>query len=245
MLRHVGRTDQSLINQILDLGMILGGADQASLPKQIKTRIAGMRPISMACLHDDGDARRPRRLQHRKLVRVRAERCVRAEHRLLQKLEWVAQDGLGFLLEPLDEKPHSDLRGDFAAGVTPHSISDDQQQRVASVGIGEPVLIDLPRALARILKNRETHTYGTKTSVLRSAGSARYALISEKRRRLMLPSSVSLRFLGGMSRIALCNAKTLCGRSKGSRRKHQSITSSRLSEYCPDQMRFAGTRWSS
>ena len=34
---------------------------------------------------------------------------------------------------------------------------------------------------------------------------------------------MSLRFLGGMSRIAFCSANTDCGRSSGSRRRHQSI----------------------
>ena len=57
--------------------------------------------------------------------------------------------------------------------------------------------------------------------------------------------NVSLRFFGGMSRIAFCSANTDCGRSSGSRRRHQSMTSSTLSEYWPAQIFFAETRWSS
>ena len=63
--------------------------------------------------------------------------------------------------------------------------------------------------------------------------------------RLRLPKKESLRFFRGISRIAFCNANTDCGRSSGSSRSVQSITSSRLSEYWPDQIFFAETRWSS
>ena len=91
---------------------------------------------------------------------------MRAKHRLLEETERIAQDRLGFLLKALDEQPHTDLCGDLAARVTAHAIGDDQQQRVAPICVGEPILIDLPRALARILKNREPHTSKTTLGLL-------------------------------------------------------------------------------
>jgi hypothetical protein len=42
---------------------------------------------------------------------------VRPDHRVLQELERVLEDRLGFLLEALDEQAHRDLRSDLAAGV--------------------------------------------------------------------------------------------------------------------------------
>ena len=90
MLGHVGGADHALVDEVLHLRMILGVADQAALPEQVEARIAGVRPVRVARLHDAGDAGRARRLEHRELVRVRAERRVRAQHRLLQELERIA-----------------------------------------------------------------------------------------------------------------------------------------------------------
>ena len=36
-----------------------------------------------------------------------------------------------------------------------HAVGDDQQQRVAAVGVRDPVLVDLARTLARLLENGE------------------------------------------------------------------------------------------
>ena len=143
VLGHVRRADQALIDEILNLRVILGCADQAPLAKQIEARIAGVRPIRMARLDDDGDAGRARRFEHRELIGVGAERRVRAEHRLLKEFERIAQHRLGFLLEALDEQSHADLRGNLASRVTTHAVGDDQQQGVAPVRVGEPILIDL------------------------------------------------------------------------------------------------------
>ena len=52
---------------------------------------------------------------------------------------------------------HGDLRGDLAARVPAHAVGDDEQQRVAAVGVGDPVLVDRARALARFLEDREPH----------------------------------------------------------------------------------------
>ena len=158
MLRHVGDPDQALIDEILDFGVILRRADQASLAKQIKTRIACVRPIRVSRLDDDGDACCARRFQHGKLIRVRTERRVRTQHRFLQELERIAQHRLGFLLKPLDEQADADLRSDFTAGVTAHAVGDDQQKCVPAVRIREPVLVDPARAFARVLEDREPHT---------------------------------------------------------------------------------------
>ena len=75
---------------------------------------------------------------------------MRAQHRVLQELERILEDRLRLLLEALDEQAHGDLRGDLAARVPAHAVGDDQQQRVAAVGVGDPVLVDLARALAAI-----------------------------------------------------------------------------------------------
>ena len=82
---------------------------------------------------------------------------MRAHHRVLQELQRILEDRLGFLLEALDEQPHGDLRGDLAAGVPAHAVGDAQQQRVAAVGVRDPVLVDLARPLARLLEDREPH----------------------------------------------------------------------------------------
>ena len=108
--------------------------------------------------------------------------------------------------------------GDLASGVAPHPVGNDEQQRIAAIGIGEPVLIDLALALAALLKDGELH--GLSCPYMTSLNSFFFSV----------SRNVSLRLRGGISRIAFCSANTLCGRSSGSRRKHQSMTSSRLSE---------------
>ncbi len=83
---------------------------------------------------------------------------MRLDHRLVQERERALEDRLRLLLETLDEQAHRDLRGDLAAGVAPHSVGDDEQQRVAAVRVRDPVLVDGPRALARLLEDRESHS---------------------------------------------------------------------------------------
>ena len=75
-------------------------------------------------------------------------------HRLLQELEWILQRRFGLLLKTFDKKPRCDLRGNFATRVAAHAVGDEQQQRVAAIGIRDPVLIDLARTLAGFLENR-------------------------------------------------------------------------------------------
>ena len=217
MIEHLVRADDSLVEQVLDLGVVLGLADQPALAEEVEPRVADVRPVRVVRLHDAGYAGRARRLQHRELVGVGAERLVCAQHRVLQELERVLERRLRLLLEALDEQPHGDLRRDLAAGVAAHAVGDHQQQRVAAVGVGEPVLVDLALALAAFLEDREAHGPSPYITSLNSF----FFSVSRK---------VSLRLRGGMSRIAFCSANTLCGRSSGSSRRHQSITSSRLSE---------------
>ena len=157
MIDHFVRTDDALIEQILHLGVILGLSDQSPLPEQVEPRIADVRPVGIIGLDDARHAGRSRRLQHRELVGVGAERLMRALHRVLQELERVRERGLRLLLEALDEKPDRDLRGDLPAGVPAHAIGDHQQQRVAAVGIRKPILIDLALTFAAVLEDRETH----------------------------------------------------------------------------------------
>ena len=88
--RDLVGADDALVDQVLHLRVVLGAADQAALPEQVEARIADVRPVRVARLHDAGDAGRARRLQHRELVRVGAERRVRAHHRVLQELERIA-----------------------------------------------------------------------------------------------------------------------------------------------------------
>src|SRR5690349_21357805 len=157
MRDHILRRDDALVDEILDFRMILGRADQLALAQQVETRIAYVRPVRVPALNDDRNARRPRRLEHRELIRVRAERRMRAQQRFLHELQRIQQDWLGFLLEPLDEEPHGNLRGDVAADMPAHSVGDDEQQRLAAVRVRRAVLIDFARTLARLLEDRETH----------------------------------------------------------------------------------------
>ncbi len=122
-----------------------------------KTRVADMRPVGVARLHDARDAGRSRRFQHGELRRVRTERGVRLDHRLVEERERTLEDGLRFLLKALDEQAHRDLRRNLATCVPAHAVRKYQQQRVAAVGIGEPVLIDLALALAAFLEDGEAH----------------------------------------------------------------------------------------
>ena len=82
---------------------------------------------------------------------------MRPHHRFVQKRERILEDRRGLLLEALDEQAHRDLRRDLAARVAAHAVGDDEQQRVAAVGVGDPVLVELARALARFLEDREAH----------------------------------------------------------------------------------------
>ena len=158
MRNHFVRTDDALIHQILDLGMILGGADEAALPEQVQPRIANVAPISMAGLHDAADTSRARCLQHRELVRVGAKCRMCAQHRVLHELERILEYRLRLLLEAFDEEPYGDLRGNFSARMATHAIRHHKQQRIAAECVGDAILIDLARAFARFLKYRETHT---------------------------------------------------------------------------------------
>ena len=92
---------------------------------------------------------------------------MRAQHRFLHELERVAQDRLRLLLKALDKKAHADLRGDLAADVSAHAVGDDEQQRLAAVRVGNAVLIDVARPLARLLEDRETHDGGTRWALFR------------------------------------------------------------------------------
>ena len=51
----------------------------------------------------------------------------------------------------------TDLAGNMAA----HPVGDHEQERLAAVGVGDAVLIDFARALARFLEDRETHGAAT------------------------------------------------------------------------------------
>src|SRR5208283_2743563 len=211
------RADNTLIDQVLYFGVILGLPDQATLAEQVEARIADVSPVGVVRLNHARDAGRARGLQHRELVGIGAERLVPAQHRVLQKLERILQSRLCFLLKALDEQAHRDLCRDLAAGVSTHAVGHDEQQRIAAIGIRESVLIDLALPLTAFLEDRETHGFAPYMTSLNSF------FFSVSR-------NVSLRLRGGMSRIAFCSANTLCGRSSGSRRRHQSMTSSRLSE---------------
>ena len=119
------RGDDALVDEVLDLRMVLRLGDQFPPPEEVEARIADVRPVRVAGLDHAGDARRARRLQHRELVRVRAERLMGAGHRVLQELERILEDRLRLPLEALDEQPHADLRRDLAAGVPAHAVGDD------------------------------------------------------------------------------------------------------------------------
>src|SRR5262249_31421062 len=99
MLCHLPRADDALVDEILNLRMVFGLSDDAALAVEIKTRIADVCPVGVGSLHDAGYASRPRRLEHRELIRVRSERSMRAEHRVLQEFEWIPQYRLRLLLE--------------------------------------------------------------------------------------------------------------------------------------------------
>ncbi len=68
----------ALVDQVLHLRMVLGLPISLPLTQQVEARIADVRPVRVLALHDDGDARRPRRLEHRELIGVGTERRVRA-----------------------------------------------------------------------------------------------------------------------------------------------------------------------
>src|SRR5437867_962656 len=193
--------------------MVLGLSNQATLPKQVKPGVADVRPVRVICLHDASHAGRTLRFQLLELICVRAERLVRSLHRILQEFKRVLKGRFRLLLETFDEEPYRDLRGNLASSVPAHSVGENQQQCLAAIGIGEPILVDLARALEAFLEDCETHYITSLNS----------RFLSESKK-------VNLRLRGAISRIAFCSAKTLCGRSSGSSRKHQSMTSSRLSE---------------
>jgi hypothetical protein len=68
--------------------------------------------------------------------------------------------GFASCWKALDEQPHADLRRDLAADVPAHAVGDDQQKRIAAVGIRDPVLVDPARTLAAFLENGELHQQG-------------------------------------------------------------------------------------
>ena len=157
MIRDLVRADNTLIEKILDLGVVLGTADQSALPEKIKARIADMRPIRIVGLNDARHASRSRRLQHRELAGIRSQGLMCADHRILKELERILECRFRFLLEALDEQPDRDLRGDFATCMAAHAVSHHQQQRVAAVRIREAVLVDLALTLSAFLKDRKAH----------------------------------------------------------------------------------------
>jgi hypothetical protein len=121
------RADDALVDQVLDLRMVLGRADEPALPEQVEPGVADVTPVRVAGLHDAGDTGGARGLQHRELRRVGPERRVRLHHRLVEEGERILEDGRRLLLEPLDEQPHRDLRGDLAARVPAHAVGHDEE----------------------------------------------------------------------------------------------------------------------
>src|SRR6266446_8454093 len=79
---------------ILDLGVVLGTADQSALPEKIQARIADMRPICIVGLNDARHASRSRRLQHRELAGIRSQGLMCAHHRILEELERILSVGV-------------------------------------------------------------------------------------------------------------------------------------------------------
>ena len=157
MIHNLVRANDALIEKVLHLRMVLGLADQPALAKKVQPRVARMRPVRIVGLHDARYASRSRRFQHGELIRVRSQSRMRAKHGVLQEFERILKRWFRLLLETLDEKPYRDLRRDLAARVPPHAVGNDQQQGVATIGVGEPILIDLALALAAFLEDGEAH----------------------------------------------------------------------------------------
>ena len=143
MLRRLLRLDRALVEQILDLRVVLGLRDHLRAAKQIQPRIADVRPVRAILLQDARDARCAWRLDQAELLRIMAERLVRAHHRVMQEQERIAQHRLRFILEALDQNAHHDLRGDLATGVAAHSIGGDHDQAVAAVRMRDAILVHL------------------------------------------------------------------------------------------------------
>jgi hypothetical protein len=135
MVRDVDRANDPLVDQVLHLRVVAGVRHQRAAAVEVESRIADVDPVRVAGL--------ARCRRHRWCAASRASRTAPSREPKAacaftivscRERERILEDRCGFLLEPLDEKPHRDLRRNLAAGVSAHAVGHDEKQRVAAVG---------------------------------------------------------------------------------------------------------------
>ena len=123
-----------------------------------------------------------------------------------------------------------------------HAVGNQQQQRVLAVAVGDAVLVGPARSAPAFLVDGELHR-----SVYRLPRQA--ANFCSTPRTPIAEGGLDTAGPGSRSN-AFCSARTLCGRCRWSRRRHQSMVWSNCPEYLPSHTLLAGIcrsrsmRWS-
>ena len=154
---HLRLGDLAVIKQLLHFGVILGAGNQPHTAEHIQPRIADVCPVSIALLHDAGDASGARRFYKLMLVGVVQNRLVPADYGRSEKAVWVFDLRLRVVLKHFGDHLHGDLCCNFAVEVATHAVSYDHEHRIFAVRIGETILIVFAAALAALLKNGKFH----------------------------------------------------------------------------------------
>lgn len=153
MLGSAFGIEQALVHHHLHPRMIARLRGYAATAQQIQTRIARMRPVGLAVLHDTGHHRGARGVGKILVEGVVENRVMGAGQRTREEQHHIRQAGLRFALERLGHELHRDL----AVQVPAHAIGEDHQQRLARVAVGNPVLVGAAASDAAFLKNGEFH----------------------------------------------------------------------------------------
>src|SRR5450759_1301453 len=150
---------------------------------------------------------------------------VGAGDRVAQKQGRIGQSGLSLGAEGLGKELQRDRRRHRPVQVSAHAGGNQHQQRIPAVAISDAVLVESARPAPALLVDGELHR-----SAYRPARQmASFRTIPRKS-----AAREDLDTTGSRSPIStFCSANTLCGRSRWSNRRHQSMVSSSWAEYLP------------
>ena len=125
MLPCLRRRNPAIAHQVFDVTVIPRSTQNLAVTQMINTRIAHMRPIRSASLHETDRARGPRPLGDRQRTTNVDHRCVRTADGQMQESEGIDQR-----LSLLKERVRKGIDGGGSrkrsAYVPPHPINDDE-----------------------------------------------------------------------------------------------------------------------